>query len=439
MRPRVRRRATPTPMFRSDTRPHAHPGEVTLAAAQLRPGVHVRLPLGWLDHPFVFNSFVIESESQVREILALQLPEVFCDVARCKVPPLPLPAAAVAPVNAEDAGRVAAALAAKERRMQAMAVIRGHLDSTCRHYLGASKSVGAAFKSFDANPRESIAEMAMVSQRSTSVLLDDVDSAIVLIAEKGHHDGFAAHALSVMTLSLLLGKQARLPEEALHALGAAALLHDIGELAINPSILRNPERNRHEEAIYQTHCALGVESVQRGGRAPQSLTQAILHHHEHYDGSGYPDRLSGEQIHIAARVIAVANRFDNLANPMNHRQALSPSEALSRMWVREKHWFDPVLLQLFVRAMGVYPPGSVVQLDDGRLGTVVISATADNLLAPQVLLYEPEVPRAQAIIVDLAQETSVRIARAVRLQDCAEDVLDYLLPRRRMNWFAAQK
>jgi len=435
----VRRRATPTPMFRSDTQAHAKPGEVALAATQLRPGVHVRLPLGWLDHPFVLNSFVIENEGQVRDILALHLPEVFCDVARCKVPPLPLPAAAVASVNEEEASRVAAALAAKERRMQAMAVIRGHLDSTCRHYLGASKAVGSAFKSFDANPRESIAEMTMVSQRSTSVLLDDVDSAIVLIAEKGHHDGFAAHALSVMTLSLLLGKQARLPEEALHALGAAALLHDIGELAINPSILRNPERNRHEEAIYQTHCALGVESVQRGGRVPQSLAQAILHHHEHYDGSGFPDRLAGEQIHIAARVIAVANRFDNLANPMNHRHALSPSEALSRMWVREKHWFDPVLLQLFVRAMGVYPPGSVVQLDDGRLGTVVISATADNLLAPQVLLYEPDVPRAQAIIVDLAQESAVRIARAVRLQDCAEEALDYLLPRRRMNWFAAQK
>jgi hypothetical protein len=89
--------------------------------------------------------------------------------------------------------------------------------------------------------------------------------------------------------------------------------------------------------------------------------------------------------------------------------------------------------------MGVYPPGSVVQLADGRLGTVVISATADNLLAPQVMLFEPEVPRAQAIIIDLAQEPGVRIAHAVRLQDCTDDVLDYLLPRRRMNWFAAQK
>jgi HD-GYP domain-containing protein (c-di-GMP phosphodiesterase class II) len=72
----------------------------------------------------------------------------------------------------------------------------------------------------------------------------------VLIADKGHDDGHAAHALSVMTLSLLLGKQAQLPEQALRVLGTGALLHDIGKRLISPSILRNSERNRHEEAIY---------------------------------------------------------------------------------------------------------------------------------------------------------------------------------------------
>lgn len=428
-------------MFGSDTHTHPKPGEVLLAATQLQPGVHVRLPGSWLDHPFVFNSFVIESERQVREIMALKLPLIYSEPERCRVPPLPVPPPAELPAeaNAEEAARVAAAIAAKERRVQAMAVIREHLDTTCRHYLGVTRTVGGAFQSFDLDPKQSLAEMSVVSEKSTSVILDDVDSAIVLIAEKGHNDGFAAHALSIMTLSLLLGKQARLPEEALHALGVAALLHDIGQLAIKLSILKNTERNRHEEAYYQSHCALGVECVQRAGRVSQTLTQAILHHHEHFDGSGYPDRLAGEQIHIAARVISVANRFDNLANPMNSKHALSPSEALSRMWVREKQWFDPVLLQLFVRAMGVYPPGSVVELTNGRLGAVVISATAENLLAPQVMLYEPDVPRSQAIIVDLAHDDSLRIDHAVRLLDCSEDALDYLLPRRRLNWFAAQK
>jgi HD-GYP domain-containing protein (c-di-GMP phosphodiesterase class II) len=111
------------------------------------------------------------------------------------------------------------------------------------------------------DPREAIREVARVSEESTAALLADPDSAIVLIAEKAHDDGHAAHSLSVMTLALLLGKQAGLPEAALHALGIGALLHDIGKQAINPSILRNSERNRHEEAIYQTHCRGGFDEA----------------------------------------------------------------------------------------------------------------------------------------------------------------------------------
>jgi hypothetical protein len=73
-------------------------------------------------------------------------------------------------------------------------------------------------------------------------------------------------------------------------------------------------------------------------------------------------------------MVAIANRFDNLVNPVDYRHALSPSEALATMWAREKTRFDPALLGLFVRAMGVYPPGSIVQLSDGRIGAVIRSA-----------------------------------------------------------------
>mgnify|MGYP000647981263 CR=1 FL=1 len=66
-------------------------GEVMVEAAQLRPGVHVRLPISWMEHQFMFNSFVIADEDQARQIAALHLPQIFCDLASCRVPPLPLP------------------------------------------------------------------------------------------------------------------------------------------------------------------------------------------------------------------------------------------------------------------------------------------------------------------------------------------------------------
>jgi HD-GYP domain-containing protein (c-di-GMP phosphodiesterase class II) len=413
-------------------------GEIAIDVSQLRPGVHVRLPVPWMAHHFLFSSFVIADDDQVRQIAALQLPLVLCDVARCRVPPLPKAAPAPAKVEKVDerlAILAAQQMAAKIERTRVMTALRGRLDKAQQHFGSAAKEAGGAIRSFDAHPAESVTAVTKVSQDSAAALLADPDSALVLIAGKARDDGAAAHALSVMTLTLLIGKQARLPEEALRALGVGALLHDVGKLTLKPAILRNTERNKHEEAIYRSHCRLGYESALRAGNLSQPILDAILHHHERLDGTGFPDGLVGEGASLAARIVGIANRFDNLANPIDYRQALSPSEALARMWVKEQSAFDTVLLQLFIRAMGVYPPGSIVQLSDGRIGAVVTSAPTGNPLSPHVMIHAPEIPRSQALIIDLAQETSIRIDRSLRLQERPEDELDYLLPRRKLDWF----
>lgn len=416
-------------------------GEICIEASQLRPGVHVRLPVPWMAHHFLFSSFVIGDEDQVRQIAALKLPQLFCDITRCKVPPLPKPQIPAPPVKADEEEKARlAALAARQmaeklERMRVMSALRGRLDTAQKHYGSATRAVGSAIRSFDLDPKESVRQVTRVSEGSTAALLSDPDSALVLIAEKSHEEGSAAHSLSVMTLTLLLGKQARLPDEALCALGIGALLHDIGKSAIKPSILRNVDRNKYEEEIYQTHCRIGYENALRAGSLSQAMLDAILHHHERFDGSGFPDGLAGDATPLSARAVAIANRFDNLANPIDYRHALSPSEALSRMWTRERKAFDTLLLQLFVRAMGVYPPGSIVQLSDGRVGAVVASAPTGSPLSPQVMIHAPEVPRHQAIIIDLAEEDSIKIEKPLRLQERPDDELDYLLPRRKLNWF----
>ena len=429
-----------------DVTPNA--GEISIDASQLRPGVHVRLPVPWMEHEFMFSSFVIADEEQARLIAAMHLPQLFCDPTRCKVPPLPLrPAtsaaeAAVTPEQEAEIARLATLaathMAQKRERLLAMnelrSELRKRLNNTRRYYLGAAKTVGGALRGFATSAREAMNQFVTVSEESTTALLADPDSAIMLIADMANNDGHAAHALSVMTLALLLGKKAELPEVSLRALAVGALLHDIGKLSINPAILRSSERNRHEATIYRTHCRSGYDEALRAGTVSQAMLEAILSHHERFDGSGFPDHLSGREIPLAARIVAIANRFDNLVNPVDYRHALSPSEALATMWAREKTRFDPGLLGLFVRAMGVYPPGSIVQLSDGRIGAVAGSAPDAKPLSPLVTIYAPEVPRQQAILVDLANDEGLVIERSLRLQHRSPDELDYLLPRRQMKW-----
>lgn len=424
--------------------------EIRIDASQLRPGVHVRLPMSWLEHDFLFNSFIITDEEQARRIAAMNLPHLFCDIERSKVPPLPLPkpeppadpvdtAATTETSSKEDEYKQLAALKAQQlaekmERAKVMTTLRKRLDKAQNHYLTSARSISGALKSFQASPHETIADCSEISERSVTALLADPDSAIVLITEKGHSDGHAAHALSVMTLSLLLGKRAELPEEALHMIGIGALLHDIGKLTFHASILRSVKRNKFEEEVYRTHCRVGQELAARAGTLAPAVLDVILHHHERIDGSGFPDRLKSEEISLAARMVAIANRFDNLTNPLDSRFSVSPSEALSLMWAKEKIFYDNTLLQLFIRAMGVYPPGSIVQLSNGRIGAVVASAPVESPLSPQVMLYDREVPRSQAVIIDLVKDADIKIDKPLRLNDRTDEELDYLLPRRRMSW-----
>ena len=139
-----------------------------------------------------------------------------------------------------------------------------------------------------------------------------------------------------------------------------------------------------------------------------------------------------------AKIVGIANRFDNLTNPNDPRAAVSPFEALGVMWARERAAFDEMMLQTFIRTMGIYPPGTLVMLSDGRSGVVVATAPPTARLCPQVLVYDPETPRREALIVDLSDPETARqlkVEKAMRMQERSEDELDYLLPRRKMSWF----
>lgn len=417
----------------------AKEGEISIDVSQLRPGVHIRLPNSWSDHSFLFNSFVIASVAQIKEIAALNLPQLFCDITKCKIPPLPKGKLPEQPATASDkeflAAEIARQIAAKRELAETMKDVREQLDKASEKYNSAAKTVSSAIRNFDADPKECMQQVSAISEESARNLLADPNNAIVLIGDAAREDGNAAHCLSVMTLTLLVGKQARLPAKVLEALGAGALLHDIGKSSINSSILRNTERNKHEQAIYEMHCRNGFESATRADGLTKPILDAILYHHEHADGSGFPEHLKGNAVPVTARVVALTDRFDNLVNPLDFRKAISPSEALSQMWAKERAHFDSVMLQLFVKAVGVYPPGSIVQLTDDRIGAVVASAPAEHPMSPQVMIYDPDVPQREALIVDLTLEPSVKIIRSLPLMGRSDEELDYLIPRRKISWF----
>jgi hypothetical protein len=168
------------------------------------------------------------------------------------------------------------------------------------------------------------------------------------------------------------------------------------------------------------------------------LTPGVLlvlaQHHEHADGSGFPMRLALDRLSVAARIVALVNRYDNLCNPPSLAMALTPHEALSLLFAQSRSQFDSSLLNSFIRMMGVYPAGSTVQLTDDRYA-LVVSVNSTRPLKPKVLVHDPRLPREEALHLNLMEHPDLGIRRSLKPAQLPADALEYLAPQPRVAYF----
>jgi hypothetical protein len=160
----------------------------------------------------------------------------------------------------------------------------------------------------------------------------------------------------------------------------------------------------------------------------------VAQHHEHADGSGFPGALNSDRMTMAARIVALVDRYDNLCNPHLPARALTPHESLSFLFAQGRSKYDTSILGAFIKMMGVYPPGSMVQLTDDRYAFVV-ATNSSRPLKPNVLVHDASVPRAEARVLDLEAVAGLGIRRSVRIQQVPPTVADYLAPCTRVSYF----
>jgi hypothetical protein len=242
-----------------------------------------------------------------------------------------------------------------------------------------------------------------------------------------------------MLLSLLIAKALGVDGRGLNELGIGALFHDIGILRVPDAVRMKPEAEwtRADNNYMQMHTDLGAKMALK---LPEftTLSRAIVAmHHERWDGSGYPFKLAGEKIPPFVRYVAVANRYDELCNPQCIQDSLPPSLALSRMYKIENKNFEPATLACLIKCLGVYPPGSLVELSNGTLG-LVTSINRNNTLRPQVTIWQEGVKFEDALMIDLAVEPELKIERSLRAADLEPEVSEYFDARSRTAYFYAK-
>jgi len=409
--------------------------------AQLRIGMFIHLEGGWMSHPFPLSSFKIGSAAQIATIRSLGKQRVRwspekSDVEAGPVTGVPPAAAAVAELVAPVAAPAVvetAEVAERRQRREALTAQRAALQLCEHQFAEATKACKRATELVPTKPQDAREQSEALAQAFVDKMIGQQEMCIRLLTE-GAGDKASAHAVNVAVISLLMGKTFGLSAAEMVDLGVGSMLHDIGKIEL-------PERVRHREEhftpaenqFYQEHVAHGVTLAKKMGLKP-GATLVIAQHHEHADGSGFPLKLNSDRMTTAARIVSLVNRYDNMCNPHVPSRALTPHEALSLLFAQGKNRYDTAILGAFIKMMGVYPPGSVVQLTDDRYA-MVVSVNSTRPLKPRVMVHEPRVSRDEALLLNLETEPRLGIRRSLKPQQLPTESLEYLSPRPRVAYF----
>lgn len=432
----------------------------------LRVGMFVHLGVGWMSHPFPLSSFRITTVAQLETIRSLGLRMVRWSPQQSDLTqdeparglttlPGPLPVAGDAAndsgldeASADAADTVpyglpagdnvvdAAAHAAQRGRAErARKLVRQReAEERCtRQYGEAARACRHTLELVGARPKEAREQAEALARSITDKMVGEQDLCIRMLTE-GAGDKASMHAMNVAIISLLMGRCFGFGDEEMEDLGVGAMLHDVGKIEM-PVRLRHREDNfsPNELRAYEEHVEMGLVQARRMGLTAGAMA-IIGQHHEHADGSGFPGKLNSDRMTMAARIVALVNRYDNLCNPHLLAKALTPHESLSLLFAQGRAKFDTSILGAFIKMMGVYPPGSTVQLTDDRYA-LVVAVNSARPLKPHVIVHDPATPRADALVLDLEKAGGIGIRRSVRAQQLPPTALDYLSPVARVTYF----
>lgn len=426
-------------------------GLESVTPEQLRIGLFIFIDLPWFLHPFTLNSFKIKSEEQLRELRALEQTHFRYDPNRSDALPIAgrnkpggekhtetgaavLESRSQASVLTESA-ESAPVMAEKLARVRQVAEFQQRVDHVEKAFVKAVAVMRNINRNLLNRPQETLEDMNGLVGEMVSAFLTHPEVALHVMSEKCGGEEVYYHSLNTSILSMMLAKALDLGAEQGQMLGVGALLHDIGLMEVPDRVLkkRPEEYTRPERELRAMHVEYGVKMGKQIGLSNEVLA-IIAQHHEMADGSGFPQGVKLEKMVPLARIVSMVNFYDNLCNPVDMNQAITPHEALSFMFAQRRAKFDPQLLQLMIRCLGVYPPGSVVKLSN-EVVALVVSVNPKKPLRPWVLIYDPSVPKEEAIMLDLEKETDIQIGKAIAPQLLPAPVSAYLNPRKRVTYF----
>src|SRR5450830_2144599 len=350
-----------------------------IAPDQLRLGMYIQeIPGPWMSHPFWRGSFKLEKTGDLETLQRGNIDQiVICTLKGYDIAELPAPIATIAPAqdNKPVPAKINVQVSAEQERTTAARVLSS-----------SKKAIMTMFKETRMGKAVDINQAMPLVQEITASVKRNSGALISLARLKNADDYTYMHSVAVCALMIALGHKLGLSPDETRQAGLAGLLHDIGKMAVPAEILNKPGKLTDDEFnSIKKHAQAGHAILRGVDGIGDAALDVSLHHHEKIDGSGYPFNLKGNQISLVAKMGAVCDVYDAITSNRPYKPGWEPGHSIKRMANNQGH-FDETILEAFIKSVGIFPTGSCVLMQSGKVG-IVIDQHPGSLLTPKVKVF----------------------------------------------------
>ena len=356
--------------------------QVKVEVHQVKVGMFIsRLDRSWAQTPFPIQGFYIRDAEEIKQ-LKTHCNFVFIDVIKGIAPVISkLKTSSSAKSNANVSRRltkekpVSVSLAPLKFRhniyLPAVTSLKIELVKAKQLHLKVFSAVTEVMLSLENSGCVSVQGTKRVASEMVDSILRNPDAFTWLSQVREHDAHTYSHAVRSAVLAILFGRQIGLSKRDLNVLAMGVLLKDVGKIKIDSALLLLSERTTVEEANYEKFVALGIEMLGASGDVDRRVVEVVQSHCERLNGSGFPQQLVGDKIPLLAKIAGIVTFYDEVTNPRGATQPVAPSKAVSQLYELRNIAFQEELCVEFIRSIGLYPTGTLVELNTGEVGVVV--------------------------------------------------------------------